>query len=167
MLLSRRNLMLSGSAVAALGGAGFRVGMLPEAGEGRRVLSAAEADLVAALGDALFPVGNPVGVAGREVNLPAEVDELLGDALDPEVERVFRTLLRVLDDGTWISRGRGFAALEPSQRQEVLETWADNAVVPRRMMHDVFRTVMGMAFFNQPAVMAAVGWRASCVEGRT
>jgi hypothetical protein len=95
------------------------------------------------------------------------VDELLGDTMDAEMPPVFRYFLRILDEGTRLSRGHGFAALDRAARVAVLENWSDNAVVPRRMIHDVFRLVMGMAYFNDPTVITAVGWRSSCHLGTT
>ena len=164
-MISRRAVVTSAAALAALAVLGLQEATLPSPGPDAQVLSPAEAHLVACLGVALFPVGNPLGVSGADVDLPAAVDELLGNTLDHEIQLVFRYFLRALDQGTRVARGMGFGSLPEAARREVLATWSDNAVLPRRMMHDLFRLVMGMAFFNEPAVVAAVGWRAECSVG--
>ncbi len=166
-MYSRRLLLIAGTAAVALAGVGVREAVLPAAAAGARVLSRGEAHLVATLGEALFPRGNPIGVSAGDVDLPGAVDELLGDTLDTEVKFVFRYFLRALDQGTRLSRGVGFGSLPVAERREVLDTWSDNGVLPRRLMHDLFRLVLGMAFFNDPSVIAAVGWRAECAQATT
>lgn len=165
MVLSRRALLASAAALAALGGAAVAVGPLPSPAAGHEVLSDEEIVLVAALGDAMFPPGNPLGVAGASLPLAERVDELLGDTLDPMVAPVFRRVLQALDDGTLVSRGARFAALPLDARREVLAHWDDNDVLPRRAAFDALRLVMGMAYFTRPEVLASIGWRAPCARG--
>jgi len=165
MLARRRFLLASAAAVGVAALLAVKTGVLPAAAAGRRVFSKGESRLVQSLGEAMFPEPNALGVAPSQVDFAGVVDELLGDTLDSEIRVVFRYFLRVLDEGTELSRGTGFASLPVEARREVLATWSDNAVVPRRMMHDLFRLVMGMAWFNDPAVIAAIGWRAECARG--
>lgn len=167
MLLTRRRLMLAGAALAAVGLGGWAVATLPEPGAGRLALSDDEVALVEALGEAMFPPGNPVGVAGSSLALGAAVDELLGDTLDPMVGPLFRHILAALDAGTLVSRGARFGALPLEARVDVLAHWDDNALFPRRAAYDALRLVMGMAYFNAPEVLAAIGWRARCQLGAT
>ena len=136
--------------------------VLPASALGGRVLSAGERGLVLALGEALFPPGNPLGVSAADVDIAGLVDELIGDFLDPVAAPVFRYLLRGLDAGTFASRGAAFGALPLAARREMLDTWADNAVLPRRLAYDTFKTVVGMAFFNDARAKAAVGWTVEC-----
>lgn len=164
-MLSRRQALVAGTAVAAVAALGVSEAVLPAPAPGARLLSAGEGHLVHALGDAMFPPGNALGVAGAELDLPGAVDGLLAATLDAEIQTVFRYFLRALDEGTRVSRGVGFGSLPLAARREVLTTWSDNAVLPRRMMHDLFRLVMGMAYFNEPRVVAATGWRAECASG--
>jgi hypothetical protein len=166
MALSRRVLLLSGAAMAAVSAVGVEAVSLPSAAEGRRLLSLGELDLVRAVGEALFPPGNPMGIAADVVDLGEAVDALVGDYMDPIVAPVLRYLLRALDVGTTASRGVPFGSLSLEDRRAVLDTWADNAVLPRRLAYDTFKTILGMAFFNSEAVRDAAGWTSTmCHEG--
>jgi hypothetical protein len=165
MLLSRRTLMLSGAAFAGVTAFGVPEAVLPPPSAGFQVLSDGEASLVEALGDAFFPPGNPLGVAAADVDLPLRIDTLLADELDPVVQPVFRYLLKAIDMGTLASRGAGYAALSLEDRRAVLDTWADNAILPRRLAFDALKTVVGMAFFNTPEVTATLGWFPRCHQG--
>lgn len=162
LILSRRNLLLGGAAAASLTAVGVPVSMLPPAAAGFQVLSDGEASLIAALGEAFFPPGSPLGVSAAEVDLPLLVDALMADELDPVVQPVFRYLLRGLDAGTFASRGATFESLTLEERRDVLENWSDNAIFPRRLAHDALKTVLGMAFFNAPEVTARIGWNPPC-----
>lgn len=166
-MLSRRALLLSGGALAALAGVSVPAVVLADAAPGFRVFSADELELVGAIGEALFPPGNPLGVSAGEVDLAALVDDLVGDQLDPSVGPLFRYLLRSVEVGTLASRGARFSALPLPDRVDVLHTWADEAVVPRRMLYDALRVVFGMAFLNTPEVVAAIGWQPRCHGGTT
>ncbi|MFZ5476269.1 MAG: gluconate 2-dehydrogenase subunit 3 family protein [Myxococcota bacterium] len=165
MVLSRRALMVSGAALAAVSAVGVRAVDLPAPAAGARLLSLAELDLVRAVGEALFPPDSPLGIGAAEVDLGAAVDELVGEYMDPVVAPVLRYLLRALEVGTAASRGTPFGSLSLADRRAVMDTWADNEVLPRRLAYDTFKTILGMAFFNAAAVRDAVGWTASICDG--
>jgi len=162
MMLSRRSLLLSGTAAASLTAIGVPLSVLPGPGPGFRLLSVGEGALVVAIGGALFPPGNEMGVSAAEVDLALLVDDLLVDELDPVVQPVFRYLLRAVDAGTLASRGAPFAALSLEARQDVLSTWSDPAILPRRLGYEGLKSVLGMAFFNAPAVTDRFGWSPTC-----
>jgi hypothetical protein len=164
MYPTRRTVLISGAALAAMAGLAAVYGPLPAAEPGRRVLSEVDAALVRSIGEAMFPPGGPLGVSANDVDLPAAMDTLLGDALEAEVGLAFRWLIRTLDTGTLASRGARFTELSLEVRQEVLATWSDNAVLPRRMAHDLLRMAFGMAFFNTTAAQDAVGWSPMCAR---
>ncbi|HNC95843.1 MAG TPA: hypothetical protein PKW90_06940 [Myxococcota bacterium] len=159
---SRRSFLATGLTVAMLGTAGVALVRLPAADPGRRVLSAQEALVVEALGEALFPAGSPIGISAADVDIVSAVDELLGEYLEPVVADVFRHTLQVLEAGTLASRGTRFSLLPLEQRRVVVETWGDPGLMPRRMASDALRLVMGMSFFNVPAVRRSLGWVPPC-----
>lgn len=163
---TRRHILRASTAVLALvavvGVTGFEVVSLAAPAPGRFCLSPRELDLVQALAEALFPPGSALGVSAVDMNLSFEVDELIGDRLDPVVTPVFRHVLQVLDDGTLLSRGARFADLELAERIEVMAAWAEPGVLARRMMYDALRTVVGMVFFCRPEVNAVIGWAPTC-----
>ena len=165
-MLSRRTFVAS-AVLASLGALGVYEGMLPDAGVGFAVLGGDEPLIVAAVADAFFPPGNPVGVAARDIDLAARVDLLLADALEPQIVLAFRYVLRALEDGTRLSRGTRFSRLDLDTRREVVNVWGDDAVVPRRMALDALKIVLALAWFNEPEVAAALGWTPSCHLGTT
>lgn len=165
MWVTRRRLLVSGAAAAAVAALGVPMVDLPGPGPGAFVLSEGEKGLVRAVGDAMFPPDNPVGICALDVDLGALVDDLVGDVLDPMVAPLFRYLLRALEVGTLASRGAPFSALSRDVRREVLTTWSDNAILPRRLAYDSFKTILGMAFFNAPEVRAAAGWESTLCHG--
>ncbi len=162
MLHSRRTVLLSTAAVAGVAALGVPVAVLPAAAPGMQLLSGGEVVLVAALAEAFFPVGSPLGVSAADVDVPLRVDQLMAESLDPVVSDVFRYLLRAFDLGALASRGTLYAGLPLAERRAVLDTWADNAVLPRRLGYDTLKLVLGMAFFNAPEVTASVGWFPTC-----
>lgn len=164
VVVTRRKLVLGAAALAALGAGALAV-HLPEEAEGWEVFSEGEQALVTAIGEALFPPGNPLGVSGADVELARRVDELLGVELDPEMTPIFRYVARAVDELTFVSRGARFAALPLEERVDVLRHWDDPDVFPRRAMYDLIRLIFGMAFFNLPEVHAAIGWRSRCALG--
>ncbi|MSQ03762.1 MAG: gluconate 2-dehydrogenase subunit 3 family protein [Myxococcales bacterium] len=165
MPITRRQLLAATTACATLAGAGGVLAHLPAPAPGRVVLSDEETQVVAALADALFPPGNPIGVAGSAVNVAAELDRMLGEDLDPVVAPVFRHLLRGLEFGSVATHGGRFSRLERPVREEILTDWSASGSVPRRMAYDVLKTCVGWAWFNAPAVRAGLGWQSDCHVG--
>ena len=164
MRVTRRQVLVSGAALAAVVGVGA-LAWLPAPAEGWRVLSVGEADAVRSLAEALFPPDNTLGIDGGQVDIAPAVDELLGDQLDEKVAPVFRYVLRALEDTTLAARGASFGALPLADRVDVLRHWDNENLYARRAAYDVLRLVLGMAFFNLPQVTARVGWRSRCTVG--
>jgi hypothetical protein len=162
MMFSRRSLLLSGTAAASLTALGVPISVLPGAAPGFRLLSAGEIALVVAIGGAFFPPGSSMGVSAADVDLPLLVDTLLAEELDPVVQPVFRYLLRAVEAGTLASRGATFTSLSLEEQRDVLSTWSDPGILPRRLAYDGLKSVLGMAFFNAPAVMDRLGWSPTC-----
>ena len=165
MPITRRQLLAASSACAALASGGGVLAHLPAAAAGSRLFSVAEAEVVAALADAFFPPGNPVGVAGSAVTVAGELDRMLAEDLDPVVAPVFRHLLRGLEYGSVATHGGRFSHLERPVREEILAEWSEAGNVPRRMAYEVLKTCVGWAWFNAPAVRAGLGWQSDCHVG--
>lgn len=165
MPITRRQLLAATAACAALAGSGGVLAHLPAPAAGRRLLSATELQVVAALADAFFPPGNPVGVAGAAVDVAGELDRMLAQDLDPVVAPVFRHLLRGLEYGAAATHGARFSQLERPAREDILAEWSGPGVLPRRMAYDVLKTCVGWAWFNAPAVRASLGWQSDCHVG--
>lgn len=165
MSITRRQLVTATAACAALAGTGGVLAHLPAPAPGQKLFSAAELEAVAALADAFFPPGNPVGVTGASVNVAAELDRMLAEDLDPVVGPVFRHLLRGLEYGAAATHGARFSRLERPIREEILAEWSEPGNVPRRMAYEVLKTCIGWAWFSAPTVRAGLGWASECHVG--
>jgi hypothetical protein len=133
---------------------------------GARVLSVEEMAVVAALAAAMFPKG-AMPIDGVEAGVPAEVDRLV-DELLPAPHRVgFRLVLRAIEWGTLASRGARFSQLDVDERRDVLDTWSDPGLLPRRLANDSVKLLLGMAWFRHPAIQQRIGWRTGCGGGTT
>lgn len=162
-LVSRRRLLQGGLVAGVAVALGVTV-RLDAAAPGFRVLSGEELGVVHALAEAMFP-GDPFPLDGIEAGVPETVDRIVGDVLEPVQQAAFRYVLRVLEYGTLASRGVRFSRLPAEERREVLDVWSDPALLPRRVSADAIKLVLGMAYFNHPAVLAHIGWRKGCVGG--
>jgi hypothetical protein len=162
-LISRRSLLLSGlGAGAAIAVAG--VVHLPGPAPGRVVLGVAELSIVAAVAETMFPRG-PLGISGVEAGVVEEVDRIVGEDLPALHAAAFRYMLRGLEWGPLYSHGRRFTQLEPEHRTEVLMIWGDPTLLPRRVASDALKMVMAMAYFKNPRVLDAMGYRQLCRAG--
>jgi hypothetical protein len=160
---SRRQVLTIG----ALSGVGFAVGgflWLPDAAENQAVLSAGELGIVAALGEVLFPEGNAIGFSWKEVDLAQEVDRLLAEVLDPKVVAPFRYLLRFVQYGCVAQTGKTFSACSAEKRAELLASWGRPGSTYRNAGITSLKSVLGMAYFNHPQVLKAIGWRSMCTS---
>ena len=162
-LVSRRSFL---GASVALGAAVAVAGVvyLPAAAPGRWVLSLAELATVAAVADTLFPCGS-MPLSGVEAGVVEEVDRIVGEDLQPLHASGFRYLLRALEWGPIYSHGARFSQLPAVAREEVLAIWSEPSVLSRRVASDALKMVMGMAYFKNPRVLDAMGYRQLCRGG--
>ena len=122
-----------------------------------RVLADREADIVDCLGEALWPEGNAIGVAWTGA---AGVDHVLSEVLLGASVIPFRYSLYGLDYAARVS-GTSLADMSGEQRLDLLHAWCDG-VLPQRLSHDGVKAVLGLAYFNDPAVLEAVGFTLRC-----
>jgi len=163
--MSRRQLLLGGAGIAAGGVAAGAFGLsLGSPATGFRVLSRAEVAVVRAAALTLFP-GAPFPVDGLQAEVAEGVDAILSDVLAPLHAAGFRYVLRTLEWGTMASRGARFSRLPTADRQVVLDTWAEPKVFTRRVAGDSLRVVLGMAYFDHPAVLDHMEWNGGCSQG--
>ncbi len=163
--ISRRQLLLGGAGIAAGGAAAGAFGLsLGSPAAGFRVLSGAEVAVARAAALTLFP-GAPFPVDGLQAEVAEGVDAILADVLAPLHAAGFRYVLRTLEWGTMASRGARFSRLPASDRQVVLHTWAEPKVFTRRVAGDSLRVLLGMAYFDHPAVLAHMEWSGGCTKG--
>ena len=161
--ITRRTALLGALAIGAAGAVGATA-YLPSAADGKEILSSSECEIVAAVAITLFP-GGPFPVNGAEAGVVAEVDRIVAHSLTPASAAGFRYLLRTLQWGTVASRGSRFSDLDAATRTDVLQTWADPGVLPRRLASDAFKMVFGMAYFANAEVLDHIGYRPTCSAG--
>ena len=160
--LLRAGLVFGGVVVAAGGGARWLVSDRP-VGVGRLALSAREAGVVAALADAHFPPGNQLGKSAADVDVVSLADAYVASLL-PEDRRLFRALLTAFDQWPRVSFASTatFSALDRAARIDALKRFEDSPRVERRLIASLLRTLVGLPFFEDAAVLAAVGYAPGC-----
>lgn len=158
---TRRQVLTIGSLTSVgVGIGGFL--WLPGPAEGRHVLSEGELSVIGALGEVMFPEGNAIGLSGLDIGLEGEVDLLLGETLDPKLVPPFRYLLRFVQFGTIAQTGKRFTSCSPEKRAELLAEWGRPGSKFRNGGIASLKSVLGMAYFNHPDVLNAIGWRSYC-----
>ena len=159
--VSRRKVLVVGG-LASLGVplAGFL--WLPSAADGMNLLSYREMSTLAALGEVFFPEGNAVGIAWQEMDLEREVDRLLSETLSPRLVKPFRYLLRFVEYGTLAQTGKRFSSCSLATRERLIEDWGRPGSKLRHGGMSSLKSVLGMAYFNHPDVLNALGWRSMC-----
>lgn len=162
-LMSRRTLLRS-AVLAGIVGAVARLAHLREPRAGLRKLDEHEAELVAHLGDILFPAGGVLGISARDVDIVTRVDDVLCEVLLPVSADGFRYLLRGLDYVSTFTHSTRFCACDLAKQTEILEAWG--AEMPGKLGYESIRSVLSMAFFNHPAVLERVGFRPRCEQGK-
>lgn len=153
---TRRRLISGGVAVAATGAVCAGLARLPAPGEGRRVLSDREAEVVGRLGDAIWPAHNAIGVSGREAHLVDGVDALLADTLGDDQVLAFRQVVRAFDLAVDVD------GLAPAELLAQLQIWQAPDELFTRVAADGLKAVLGLAYFNDDAVLDAVGFDSRC-----
>lgn len=164
----RRNLLKLGLAVGGAGvlGAsslGWAIFRLRPTAPGRQVLSADEAAFLTAVGEALFPPGNALGVDVHALNVTDRIDGHFA-MLPPREQRAARAVLAAID---WWPRlsfqsTARFASLPLDERIEVLDHWDESPHEERRAVPSLLRLMVGLHVFDEPAVLAAMGHEFGC-----
>ena len=161
--ITRRGVLLSGALLGAAVLVG-RIVWLDPPGEGLLVLSKREAEIVEAISAVMFPPGT-FSVHGGDGKTAPLADKLISEMLDEVAADGFRYLLRAIEIGTLVARGRSFSRLPPDEAREVVDIWFSEEPAPRRMVSDSFKIVVGISFLSRPEVIADIGWRRGCIDG--
>ena len=158
---TRRQVLVIGSLVSV----GTMVGgflWLPDPAPGKEVLSKGELSIIAALGEVFFPEGNAIGLSWKDVELENGVDRLLSETIAPNLVDPFRYLLRFVEYGTIAETGSRFSQCSVQRREALLADWGRPGSKYRSGGMNSLKSILGMAYFNHPRVLDAVGWRSMC-----
>lgn len=130
---------------------------LPGPRPSSRVIGSREGTIIDLLGEALWPEGNAIGVPWVGADA---VDSVLADILLPASVIPFRYSLFGLDYAARVS-GSSLAAMDEAERIDLLRQWSEGTL-PQRLSHDGVKAVLGLAYFNHPDVLEAVGFNLRC-----
>lgn len=165
--LTRRRLLKVGVgfgalAIAAGGGAFWLVSDRPAAA-GREALSAREAAVVYAIGEAHFPPGNPLGVSVADVDVVSGADAFVAGMLDRE-RRLLRALLTAFDQWPRLTFASSstFSSASLEDRIAILRAFENSDVAERRIVGSLLRALVGIPFFEDRRTMAAIGFEHGC-----
>ncbi|MED5372369.1 MAG: hypothetical protein VX899_15220 [Myxococcota bacterium] len=163
-LITRRRLLVGGAALAAASLAGGLASFLhlPPSSPGYKVLSEREQLQVSALGQALFPTGNPLGPSFLEIDGVARVDALLDDGLHARSVKPLRYTLGALDWGARLSLGTPLHLLDPAEALTLLQAWSTHEVILRRAAVDGVKSVLAMAYFDNARVLERLEFTPGC-----
>jgi hypothetical protein len=122
------------------------------------MLSRREQRILAAIGDAFFPLSGPIPVSGVEAGVVAYFNRYLARAT-----RTTRVLMRLLFSFIELSplpfgpRRRPFTRLELAERIELLDGMSKSRIYFRRVSFISIRALMTMAYLANDRVAKAMG----------
>ncbi len=165
---SRRGLLragvgVGGVALLGVGGAARSVVGDQAAADGRQMLSEPEARFLTALADALFPPGNALGVAGKDVDVAGQVDVWVA-AMPATERRIVASLLHLFDVWPRLSLASfsRFSELDLEKRINMLIAFDTSSVETRRALGQLLRALVSVVFFEDERVQAGMGLAWGC-----
>lgn len=159
--ITRRQLLVClgiGGTAAALGAFGYRLLSWGAPAPGLAALTSVEVGTVVALCEVLLPGEGPVPAA-LAIGLPARFDRLLAEA-DREPARLVKLLLRAFEYGS-LPAGR-FSHLSLGRRRAEVAAWERSRLALRRRGLSTLKLLIGMPYFEDERVRAAMGWHVGC-----
>lgn len=127
-----------------------------------RLLARREAAFLDAAGEAVFPAGGAVPLAGVDADLPGYADGFVA-SLPSHLRLQVRAMFMLFEQATIFLPAPGpggrrrFSALSPEQRIAVLEGWSRSSLFPRRLAFTALRAVLTMGYLGHPVAMRALG----------
>lgn len=123
------------------------------------VLSAKEQAIVTVVADALFPAGGELSLSGSDAGAVLFFDGLLRRS--PTENRLrLRALLQLLEHGPWLFDARArLTRQSPAARLATLRAWSESRIYLLRVACLGVRTLLAMAYLENPAIEAGVGAR--------
>jgi hypothetical protein len=160
--------------VAGLGGLGLLAGTwiyrtfwrLGPAAPGRVCLTEGELATAAAVGEAFFPGPPDVPYSAAEVKLAEFVDQFIGGQYEDN-QRLFKVLLRALEQWPRAQEGTAFSDLTVAQRKAVLSEFQHSRWMVRRAAYTSMRYMFSLGYFEDLRVRRAAGFNFGCdLSGR-
>ncbi len=111
--------------------------------------------------EAFFPGKPDWPYAAAEVQTAEFVDSYVG-GLYPDVQLLFRVLVRTLNVSPIPNRGRSFYWLSLAARKEVLEEWRTSNLRVRRAGYQSISFAVKLGYYEDDRVRAAAGFTPGC-----
>lgn len=137
------------------------VGRFGPPAAGRMVFDQSEFAILQKACEAYFPGRPEWPFSADEVQTAEFVDTYAGN-LYPDVQLLFRVLLRTLNVTPVPTRGRSFYWLPLEARQAVLQEWRTSELRVRRAGYQSLSFAIKLGYFEDDRVRAAAGFTAGC-----
>ncbi|MFO0725463.1 MAG: hypothetical protein U1E65_16890 [Myxococcota bacterium] len=162
--MTRRQLLLRGGvATGAIVIAGLVLRVAKRFGEpkapGLAALTATEVEILSAFSTAALPGGEMP--AADPAFMVRYIDDYLAHS-DDEVRLLFRALLHVIEEQSLIFSFSRFSQRSAADRLREIQAWERTPVYLKRAAFQSMKMIVGMAYFEQPGSLDAVGWYVGC-----
>lgn len=150
---------LLGAGGVALGLPVARVGLWwnRRPADGLKALSLREFEITEAIAEAYFPPGGTPPQSGKELNLAMFLDEVVA-RMDSDLARVMKAGLHTIEDFTMLDQlsSRRFDDLPLNERYDVLVSWEQSPVFPKRGVLRLLKWYLSMALVERPGTLEAL-----------
>jgi len=129
---------------------------------GYQTLHAREVATLCAAADSVFPEGGAIEPSGTQAAVPLTVDRFV-TSVPRSVRVLVRLLLALIEHGTLFfppelpSGLKRFSNLPAGARTRYLNGWQHSRLGVRRLVFTSLRSVLGMAYLSDPAVLRELG----------
>jgi len=119
--------------------------------------------IIEVLSECLIPDGGRIPVSLEGSGAYKTVARYLRDQ-DPGTRLGLKALLVLFDllPFLFIGRFKRFVNLAPQERELYLMDWYASRIYLRRMVPVLLKTVTGMGYYNDPAVLKSIGFELPC-----
>lgn len=133
---------------------------------GKPVIGSYLGGVIEALSERMIPDGGELPISINETNAYAFLAKYLS-GLDSGARFGIKALLLAFDLAPFLFIGRftRFVNLSPQEQELYMMDWYASRIYYRRMAMVLLKTLIGMGFYNDPKVLAAIGFKMKCKEG--
>jgi len=166
--IERRHVLAAMAGTAAAGAAG--VGTVaftwwdPVPGQGLKVLSQHEYEVIQSLAEAWMPRGGTPELSGADAELGRFLDGML-QHMPPLETTGLKLLIQALDDGTLLTEGATFHSLSLDRRSQLLAEWLSSRNTLLRSAVMALMALMAMGWTTHPEVVVYVNENFQCRFG--
>lgn len=121
-------------------------------------LSRAEAAIINAVGEAMFPAGGAVPQSAQDADVLGYVNRYI-TWHSPTTRFLMHALFYLIEHATllFLPSWKRMSQLDAATRERYLAGWESSKLYPRRMVFQSLRALMCLAYLGSPAVERAIG----------